>query len=97
MQDDLLVEIKTEIGVLKHDTKNLFTMVEKLAVSVEKITESLRNDHHVLRAEYNSMHHRVIILEHDKNNKKHSLNVWVAPVVCAVVGSILTNIVFKLL
>lgn len=75
------MEIRSELSVIKNDQKNLTINVEKLAVSLEKITESIKNDHNELRRDYEKLMVRLTIIENTNSNKEKSVNTWVAPMI----------------
>jgi flagellar capping protein FliD len=89
VQGDVLVEIRTDIGIIKHDQSRLSESIESLAHSVQGLSESFKNDHNDLRKDYMALERRLAKIEVQNENKKSFVNTWLSPIINPAITAIL--------
>ncbi len=83
MQDDnILVEMRTDIGIIKHD-------VENLVESSKANQQSSKNAYDDLKKDYYDINKRVTKIETELLVKKNTLSTWISPMVTPVFTAII--------
>lgn len=85
MQGDVLVEIRTDIGIIKHDVAILI-----------QCNKNVKNDYDDLRKDYYDVLKRLAKVEIELTLKKNTIVTWISPMLTPIFTAIILGGIYEM-